>query len=71
MMMSLIVALTLVAPKDAKDSNGKNVQSFAERLKASHELKKPAAVEPEEEGADTEATRQFQVRMTQTVAGRR
>ncbi len=71
MMMSLLVSLTLIAQNQATESNGKNVQSFAERLKASEKLKKPAAIEPEEQGTDTTATRSFQVRMTQTVAGRR
>lgn len=71
MMMSLLVTLTLIAQNQGTHSNGKNFQSFAERLKASDKLKKPAAVEPEVQSTDTTATRNFQVRMTQTVAGRR
>lgn len=75
MLMSLLVTLTLVAQNDGNDANERGVQSFAERLKAAHELKKPAALETDEEennASKTEhAARPFQVRMTQTVAGRR
>ena len=75
MLMSLLVTLTLVAQNDVNDTNERAVQSFAERLKASHEQKKPAAVEADEdsnETKDSHAARHFQVRMTQTVvAGRR
>jgi hypothetical protein len=73
MLMSLLVTLTLVAQNDVNDSNDHAVQSFADRLKASHEQKKPAALE-EDDGTQTKevhAARPFQVRMTQTVARRR
>jgi len=75
MLMSLFVTLTLVAQANNDDDR---VQSFAERLKASHEQKKPNAIEAEDEGegegevkSPSQATREFQSRMTQTVAGRR
>jgi hypothetical protein len=75
MLMTLLMTLTLVAQNEANDSNEPAVQSFAERLKASHELKKPAALEPEDEDEPAKGTphaaRPFQVRMTQTVARRR
>jgi hypothetical protein len=76
MLMTLLVTLTLVAQNETNDSNDQDVQSFADRLKASHELKKPEALEPEDEEAPakvktTHAARPFQVRMTQTVARRR
>ncbi|WP_141731152.1 hypothetical protein [Oligoflexus tunisiensis] len=74
MLMSLLMTLTLVAQNETNDSNDQAVQSFADRLKASHELKKPEALEPEDEEApskESHATRTFQVRMTQTVARRR
>lgn len=72
MVMSLLVTLTLIAQNDVNESNDQAV-SFADRLKASHELKKPSALEEEEETQikDTHAARPFQVRMTQTVARRR
>lgn len=73
MLMSLLVTLTLVAQNDVKDTNEQAV-SFADRLKASHELKKPSALEQDDEEdqvKDTHAARPFQVRMTQTVARRR
>jgi hypothetical protein len=72
MLMSLLVTLTLVAQNDVNESNDQAV-SFADRLKASHELKKPSALEDEEEvqNKDAHAARPFQVRMTQTVARRR
>jgi hypothetical protein len=75
MLMSLLVTLTLVAQNDVNDTNEQAVQSFAERLKASHEQKKPEAMEEAEEGdnqnKNSHAARPFQVRMTQTVARRR
>lgn len=73
MLMSLLVTLTLVAQNDVNDSNDQAVQSFADRLKASHEQKKPSALEEEEEAQvkEVHAARTFQVRMTQTVARRR
>ncbi|HYX37305.1 MAG TPA: hypothetical protein VE954_29730 [Oligoflexus sp.] len=74
MLMSLLMTLTLVAQNDVNDSNDHEVHSFADRLKASHELKKPSALEPEEDEVQnktTHAARPFQVRMTQTVARRR
>lgn len=73
MLMSLLVTLTLVAQNDVNENNDQAVQSFADRLKASHELKKPSALEDEEEvqNKNSHAARPFQVRMTQTVARRR
>ncbi len=73
MLMSLLVTLTLVAQNDVNESNDQAVQSFADRLKASHEQKKPSAMEDEDEVQNKEShgARPFQVRMTQTVARRR
>ncbi len=74
MLMPLLMTLTLVAQANNSDDNSDKVQSFAERLKASHEQKKPSALESEDETAEVTAShpaRGFQVRMTQTVAGRR
>jgi hypothetical protein len=74
MLMSLLVTLTLVAQNDVNDANEQAVQSFAERLKASHEQKKPEAMEAEDEDnqkKDSHGARPFQVRMTQSVARRR
>ncbi len=69
MLMSLLVTLTLVAQANNDDDRA---QSFADRLKASHEQKKPTAIEEEDEvKSSSQATRDFQSRMTQTVAGRR
>jgi hypothetical protein len=76
MLMSLFMTLTLVAQNEPSDNNERCVQSFAERLKASHELKKPSALEDDDDDNDNNnknihGARPFQVRMTQTVARRR
>ena len=75
MMLSLLVTLTLVAQTNVNvnEVDDQDAQSFADRLKASHELKKPSAIEDEEETEvkPSHAARPFQVRMTQSVARRR
>ena len=71
-MMSIFVSLTLIASTDGNEE--RPVQTFAERLKVSHELKKPSALDNEEEvteGKEVIAIRNFQIRMTQSVAKRR
>ncbi len=71
MILALLMTLSLATPGQEMTETEGQEQTFAERLKASAEKKKPEAIEDVEEENEQQGTTRFQIRMTQTVAKRR
>ncbi len=71
MLLSIMMTITLVGQMPGAEQATDQGQTFAERLKASHEQEKPTAIENEDEAESNHAARAFQIRMTQTVAKRK